>query len=749
MESRKIEEVSMRGLFWKEEAEKRPWKYIDMSPEKLSAAVADGAMFTTWTEFEWEPGNGKGEPKRYGWLPLDFDEKQNPQNALDDMRSLCLIYLPEIHDVDANCIRFYASGSKGFHAIIPSWVFGCAGHPYLPLIYKRMIARFVSDLNLKTLDMSLYCMGKGKMFRLPNIKRSIGTYKVPLTIQEVMQLDAQELFEFTRAPRKIDTVSVEITPSESLKNLYDRAAQDVENLQASVSEPMPAEQLKQLKSSPAPCIKFILENNPQKTQTFNFNRAVMLLVNYFQDVGLSHDEACKACRAFLETYPHSETYSTPKARLDHFNAEWKYMLKNIGYFFSCERAEGLQMPPEAYQCFNCLQKPDVAVANEPAGADDQMNFPYQVMLGHAGFFSNVYSESIEAPQHFLFMAFLTCLGAYFAPYLRVKSELGTQPRLYTVLVGESAIERKSTTLSKVSGEFKAVYPDFSTCWGVGSAEGLLRVLTKEENSVPIVERFGVLLIFDEFKSFVSKCRIDNSVLLPIVNTLFEINMYETHTKKQDVFVENAHLSVLAATTKETYERIYNPAFIDIGFPNRVFLVPGHAERRFSIPEKISDEDKRSIHQGLIDIRNFVDRGIEFEITDQAKALYHDWYINAEKSVHSKRLDTYSLRLMQLLALNNMKKVIDAEIIQHAIALCDWQLEVRKIFDPIDADSTIAEMEQRIRRYLKKGKLSDRDLKRHTNAHRTGLWFYKTALTNLREAKEAIYDKSSRSYQLVD
>ena len=97
----------------------------------------------------------------------------------------------------------------------------------------------------------------------------------------------------------------------------------------------------------------------------------------------------------------------------------------------------------------------------------------------------------------------------------------------------------------------------------------------------------------------------------------------------------------------------------------------------------------------------------------------------------------------------MKKVIDVEIIQHAIDLCDWQLEVRKIFDPIDADSTIAEMEQRIRRYLKKGKLSDRDLKRHTNAHRTGLWFYKTALTNLREAKEAIYDKSSKSYQLVD
>lgn len=739
----------MRGLYWKEEEAKRPWKYIETTPENCSEAVSKGAMFFTWNEFEFQPGNGNGEPKRYGHFVLDFDDKENPQNALDDMRSLCLTYLPEIHEVDPHCIRFYASGSKGFHAAIPTWVFGSEdGHTHLPLIYKGIARRWATDLNLKTLDLSLYCQGKGKMFRLSNIRRSIDTYKVPLTLDEVMSHNAEQLFGLTRAPRRIQTVSVETVASHSLSQWYQRATQRVEDHQEEKTEPLAEDQIEHLKTNPAPCISYILNNNPEKSESLNFNRATMLLVNYFQDLKIDHTEAYTACKNFLDAYPYSETYATSKARLDHFNHIWKYMLTEFGYFFSCERAQGLQMAPEAYQCLKCLQVPEkVEVVNPP---DDQIDFPWKVMTGHASYFADCYGTVMEAPQHFLFMSYLTCLGSYFAPFLTVRSELRTQPRLFSVLVGESAIERKSTTLNKVVQTFRSVYPDFNACHGIGSAEGLQRVLKKkdEPESAPIIERFGTLLVFDELKAFVSKCKIDNSVLLPIVNTLFEINLYETHTKNRDFLIEDAFLSLLAATTKETYERIYTPAFIQIGFPNRIFLVPGHAERRFSIPQPVPEEDLKIVHDGLIQIRNFVGSGIEFDFTEDAKRVYHEWYLDIEHSIHARRLETYSLRLMQLLALNEMKKIIDVETIQHAIDLCNWQLKVRQIFDPIDADSKIAEMEQRIRRYLKKGAVADRELKISTHAYRAGLWFYKTALTNLREEKEVIYDKQNNSYRLI-
>ena len=39
----------------------------------------------------------------------------------------------------------------------------------------------------------------------------------------------------------------------------------------------------------------------------------------------------------------------------------------------------------------------------------------------------------------------------------------------------------------------------------------------------------------------------------------------------------------------------------------------------------------------------------------------------------------------MLAVNNLKGEVDEETIRKAIALCDWQLEVRKLCDPIDAE----------------------------------------------------------------
>jgi hypothetical protein len=88
------------------------------------------------------------------------------------------------------------------------------------------------------------------------------------------------------------------------------------------------------------------------------------------------------------------------------------------------------------------------------------------------------------------------------------------------------------------------------------------------------------------------------------------------------------------------------------------------------------------------------------------------------------------------------------VTNRAIELCNWQLEVRKLFDPIDADSGIAAMEQKIMRLIKKQPTSDRDLKLGTNAYRAGLWFYDTALKNLRKAKEITFDKKSGAWRAV-
>jgi hypothetical protein len=245
-----------------------------------------------------------------------------------------------------------------------------------------------------------------------------------------------------------------------------------------------------------------------------------------------------------------------------------------------------------------------------------------------------------------------------------------------------------------------------------------------------------------------KTLIDASILLPCVNTLYESNRYESHTKKKSVCLEDAHLSILAASTVQTYERTWDASFTDIGFNNRLFIVPDSAGKKFSFPAKIPESDKLELKRQLSEVLAHVGNFLELEITPEARAIYDGWYLNLERSIHAKRLDTYAMRFMCLLAADNLKTEIDEEVVNQAIDLCDWQLQVRKIHDPIDADNATAKMEEKIRRAIATGPMSDRDLKRKTNANRSGLWFYNTARSNLERAGEIAWNKKIRKWKEV-
>jgi hypothetical protein len=372
--------------------------------------------------------------------------------------------------------------------------------------------------------------------------------------------------------------------------------------------------------------------------------------------------------------------------------------------------------------------------------DEVLKFP-DIMSGMAGNFVEVYSSYTEAPKPFLYMCHLTCLGSVLADKVILDSELKPQPRLYLMLLGESADDRKSTAIKMTTDFFKEVSPKFNICWGVGSAEGL---------QAKLKDTPSLLLCFDEFKQFVSKCKIESSVLLPCVNTLFESNTYESRTRSSAIFLENTHLSLLAASTTQTYERIWDPSFTDIGFNNRLFIVPAKGERKFSLPPTIPEEEKRKLRAQLgAALSGIGNQALRLQMSPDAKLRYDDWYMNREQSIHSKRLDTYASRFMAILTVNEGKDVADKEVVEKAIELCDWQLKVRKLYDPIDADNKIAHMEENIRRQLSgRGSLKKSDLKRFVNANRAGLWFYDTALNNLQKAGEVQWDSKKKQLHLV-
>ncbi len=83
------------------------------------------------------------------------------------------------------------------------------------------------------------------------------------------------------------------------------------------------------------------------------------------------------------------------------------------------------------------------------------------------------------------------------------------------------------------------------------------------------------------------------------------------------------------------------------------------------------------------------------------------------------------------------------------ALLDHQLALRQQYDPVDAESTVARLEERVRRELRaRGPLTRRDLRRYTNADRSGVWVFETALTNLVRAQDIRWDRATKRYALA-
>jgi hypothetical protein len=371
-------------------------------------------------------------------------------------------------------------------------------------------------------------------------------------------------------------------------------------------------------------------------------------------------------------------------------------------------------------------------------------FPQEVLVGAAGKFAHILGSYLETPPAFLFMNYLALLGHIIGDRLTLESELAPQPRLYVVNLGESADTRKSTAINKVIELFAQTIAaaDLNPIHGVGSAEGLARCFEKNPQGI---------LVLDEFKALIAKCRIDGSVLLPCINTLFELNRFHSTIKNHEIRIDRANLVLLAASTLDTFRNVFTSQFLDIGFVNRLWLVVGKSKKKLPVPPPIPESQKASLRDDLQEVLQFVtelaqEGTYRLPITKEAMAIFEHWYFSQENSEFTKRLDTYGHRLMILQAANEMRTNITAEVAERTVALLHYQLEVRQSASPIDADNPIARVEERIRRLLAGGPLKKRELERGVNKSRVGTWRFKAALKNL--DGEIQYDDKTKTFFLV-
>jgi hypothetical protein len=148
------------------------------------------------------------------WLPIDIDS-EDLQEAQDSLQKF--VQNLQRYEIDHSICRFYFSGSKGFHIMIPSKLFGA-----LPSedIHKRFRSVALSLSNGIKIDTSIY--DKTRIFRLPNtINSRSNLFKIELYSFQALNLPIEEIQEIAKQPGKRLEVETEFETNEQLKEIYD------------------------------------------------------------------------------------------------------------------------------------------------------------------------------------------------------------------------------------------------------------------------------------------------------------------------------------------------------------------------------------------------------------------------------------------------------------------------------------------------------------------------------------------------
>lgn len=147
------------------------------------------------------------------WLPIDIDS--------EDLEA-AQMYLQQLvsnlddYEIDSNACRFYFSGSKGFHVMIPSAYFNAEPSQDINKRFRKVAIKLASGINI---DTAIY--DKTRIFRLPNtINEKSGLHKIELYPFEAMSLEIDDIQKRALLPAEKLDIENDIDASKELTELY-------------------------------------------------------------------------------------------------------------------------------------------------------------------------------------------------------------------------------------------------------------------------------------------------------------------------------------------------------------------------------------------------------------------------------------------------------------------------------------------------------------------------------------------------
>lgn len=304
-----------------------------------------------------------------GPLYFDIDYKGDLAEAIRSAKDLCRTLIDK-YNLAPEAIWPFCSGSKGLHVLIPEIVFSSGrAMKLLPLVYKEM-ARV---LCVPGMDFQVYSTGRGNSFRIPNIQRADGNYRVPITVEELFNLDPDLYKEYVSAPRRLVRADPKTLKSPALESLFETAKR-VAKERPRLIKVVEIEALKKVADEPPACVKTLMEGKTRPDATFN--QVAMQAAAWAARSG-AEDTVYRAAMSKIAESTSSSQYDTAKLRYDHLMGLVRYARSTPRFGFSCVAMRSvLSYRP----CEGCALEQELGEADEAAVLQSELGI-YQDATG--------------------------------------------------------------------------------------------------------------------------------------------------------------------------------------------------------------------------------------------------------------------------------------------------------------------------------------------------------------------------------
>jgi hypothetical protein len=369
------------------------------------------------------------------------------------------------------------------------------------------------------------------------------------------------------------------------------------------------------------------------------------------------------------------------------------------------------------------------------------------------------------PREYFVESLKTAVGAISKGMFITNVEGGT-PRFYTVLIGSPSAGKNTAISWAVSmfGDAKVTDTKYLTCrllWNpqemvtdktlgacitqISSASGLAKFLPSKDGA-----QEDLLFKYTELSSLLEKCQIEGSglALVSAVCDLYDGTEFSIPAlSEQKPFGGNLRVSILAGIQPERWDELASGKGIEnSGIHSRWNLIP-------------NDEKKTVATLITPDLTHFrgeiiakIKAAVPLPADEQAIVTMGAWYNKLQENESDRpyltRINILAWRTALHHAWLKGKTSVDAESVSVGITIAEYQIAVRKRYEPLIGDSRLDKAINAIRRYLAEhGAVSMSVLKRGVNYKRLNEMFER-ALAFLIRQGEVEPDKVNELIQLT-